>query len=62
MTTTYPELMKSTSYTEETRTELEEALKACWNAIPTSFFESLLDSMPRHIKACMDAKGWHTKY
>ena len=62
MATMYPELMKSTSYTEETRTELGEALKVCWNAVPTTFFESLLESMPRRVKACLDAKGWHTKY
>ena len=59
---TYLEMMKSTSYIEETYTELKEALKAYWNAIPTSFFESLLDSMPRCIKTYMDVKGWHIKY
>ena len=44
MATKYPELMENTSITEEARTELEEALKACWQEIPTSFFKLLLDS------------------
>ena len=30
MATIYPELMKSTSVTDKTRIELEEALKVCW--------------------------------
>ena len=54
MATIYPELIKSTSYNEETWTELREALKVCWNTVPTTFFKLLLESMPRRIKACLD--------
>ena len=41
---------------------MEEALKEAWATIPISFFEELIESMPRRIQACIDANGWHTKY
>ena len=31
---------------------MEEALKKAWLMIPTSFFESLIESMERRIEAC----------
>ena len=58
----YLTVMKNTSSTEKAREELENALKSAWDALPDSLFELLLHSMPRRIKACMVAKGWHTKY
>ena len=58
----YPDVMKNTSFVDEAREELEEALKSAWNALPDSLFESLLHSMPKRVKACIAAKGWHTKY
>ena len=41
---------------------MEEALKEACATIPVSFFEELIESMPRRIQACIDANGWHTKY
>lgn len=58
----FPEVINAKGDTEEDRAELEEALKAAWLAIPDSFFDSLVESMPARIQACIDAKGWHTKY
>lgn len=58
----YPHLMASYSDTEKIRMELEEALKVCWDELPDSLFESLVGSMQDRIKACIEAKGWHTKY
>ena len=58
----FPEVMKNTSETEEARKELEHALQSTWDALPNSFFESLIEGMPRRIQALLDAKGWHTKY
>jgi len=41
---------------------LEQALIEAWEAIPSSLFEQLADSMPNRVAAVIKAKGWHTKY
>jgi hypothetical protein len=56
------EVMTSTGKSEEDIKAVEEALKAAWDALPNSLFESLVESMERRIDACILAKGWHTKY
>lgn len=38
------------------------ALKLCWRSIPGALIKSLILSMPRRLKACIKAKGWHTRY
>jgi transposase len=38
------------------------ALKLCWRSIPGALIKALILSMPRRIKACINAKGWHTRY
>ena len=58
----FPEVMKSTGKSEQDIKNVEEALKAAWDALPDSLFESLVESMERRIEACILAKGWHTKY
>lgn len=58
----YPELSNSTGESEADLVALEEALKHAWEEIPPSFFESLVESMPRRVAACIEANGWHTKY
>ena len=58
----FPDLWKSNRKSEEDRTVIEEALKEAWATIPVSFFEELIESMPRRIQVCIDANGWHTKY
>jgi len=42
--------------------ELWEALCEEWDAIPAAFFESLIQSMPRHVSAVIASKGAGTKY
>ena len=58
----FPELWNAGGAGEADIKAMEEALKAAWDALPDSLFESLIESMPRRIQACIDAKGWHTKY
>lgn len=47
---------------EEAMAALESALREAWTALPDSLFESLIQSMPRRVAACIAADGWHTKY
>ena len=42
--------------------ELWEALCEEWDAIPTAFFDSLIQSMPRRVNAVIASKGAGTKY
>ena len=58
----FPELWKSNGKSEKDRTAMEEALMEAWATIPVGFFEELVESIERRIKACKDANGWHTKY
>jgi hypothetical protein len=53
---------QATGESEDDLYNLEEVLKATWDALPNSFFESLVESMPRRIQACIEANGWYTKY
>jgi hypothetical protein len=56
------EVMNAKGETEQDRQNLEEALCKAWDALLDELFESLVESMPRRIAACIKAKGWHTKY
>lgn len=38
------------------------ALKDCWRRIPNRLIATLIGSLPRRIRACREARGWHTKY
>ena len=58
----FPDLWKSNGKSEEDRIVIEEALKEAWATIPVSFFEELIESIPRRIQVCIDANRWHTKY
>jgi hypothetical protein len=44
------------------KSELIIALKREWYAIEQSKIEKLIESMPRRVKAVLDAKGNPTKY
>ncbi len=50
----YPEKM---SYAK-----LREAVRAAWEAVPDSFLNKLIASMPARCQAVIDAEGRFTKY
>lgn len=58
----FPEVWDAKGESEEDLKNMEEALKKAWLMIPTSFFENLIESIERRIKACIEADSWHTKY
>ena len=41
---------------------LGKALQEAWRALPQELFDSLIRSMEDRVKACIQSKGWHTKY
>ena len=40
----------------------EKAAETAWKNIPSCCFEAFVESMPRRVKAVIDAKGCFTKY
>ena len=42
--------------------QYEKEEETAWKNIPRSCFEACVESMPRRVKAVIDAKGWFTKY
>ena len=58
----FPDIINTTGETEQDRINVEEALSKAWDALPESLSESLIESMPRRVKAYIEANGWHTKY
>ena len=42
--------------------ELEQYVKDAWKSISPEYYKKLIDSMPDRIKACIEAKGYITKY
>lgn len=45
-----------------TKDELFRALSDAWDDISQSYFEHLVDSMPRRMKAVIKTRGFPTKY
>jgi hypothetical protein len=58
----FPEISRGLGKGEYDIEQLGSALQACWDMIPKEFFDELYQSMPRRVRACYEAKGWHTKY
>ena len=58
----FPDLQNSYRAREVTIKAIKEALKEAQDTLPDLLFDSLLESMPARIQACIDTKGWHTKY
>ena len=56
------DIINATGEIEQDYKNMEEALSITWDILPDSLFESLIESMPRRIEACIEANGWHTKY
>lgn len=42
--------------------EVFEIIKEEWSKIPLSYFQGLIEGMPRRVQALYDARGHHTKY
>ncbi len=42
--------------------DLWHHLQAAWLEIPVNTIQKLVQSMPRHVKAVLDAHGGHAKY
>ena len=58
----FPEISRGLGKGEYNIEQLGSALQACWDMIPKEFFDALYQSMPSRVRACYEAKGWHTKY
>ena len=58
----YAHLAADTRSAEKIKPLIEEALIHCWELIPDSLFETLVEGIPRRIEAVIRAKGWYTKY
>ncbi len=56
-----PQLSTMTSK-DQAKELLHQVLPGAWSNIPWSHFNKLIESMPRRIKAVIDAEGWYTKY
>ena len=53
----FPEVMNGTGDTEEHRNKIRECLQAAWSALPQTLFDSLIESIPARVTACIAAKG-----
>ena len=42
--------------------QCRQAVMGAWAAIPVGTLESLANSMPRRVRALLDARGGHTRY
>ena len=58
----FPDVAADKSESEHARQRLESCLQAAWDTLDKEIFDSLYQSMPRRIAACIAADGWHTKY
>jgi hypothetical protein len=58
----FPDVAADKSESEHARQRLESCLQAAWDTLDKGIFDSLYQSMPRRIAACIAAGGWHTKY
>ena len=58
----FPDVAADKSDSEHARQRLESCLQAAWDTLDKEIFDSLYQSMPRRIAACIAANGWHTKY
>jgi len=58
----FPDIIDSSGKTEENIQKIKECLQVAWKALPDSLLDSLIESMPQRITACIKAKWWHTKY
>jgi hypothetical protein len=57
----YPNIANTKRVPDEVRAKQAEGLPEMWEEIPEAFFEKLWNSMPDHIAAVIDAKGWYSR-
>ena len=57
-----PDIESVTGSDDTVRKALWKALEEAWALIDTEIMKGLLESMDRRVNACMEAKGWYTKY
>ena len=58
----HPELLELKGKGQNTKEAMLKALQEGWDAIEEEFFEKLIASMQRRVRAVCKAKGWYTKY
>ena len=58
----HPELLELKSKGPEVKEAILKALQEGWEAIEPEFFEKLVKSMKKRVRAVYKAKGWYTKY
>ena len=58
----YPDTRHLQGSPERIRTVLRERLMEIWWAIGEDVLNSLIDSMPRRVRALIAAGGWYTEY
>jgi hypothetical protein len=47
---------------EEIKDHFSDLIKHTWEALGQEYFDRLIESMPRRLKAVIEANGWYTKY
>ena len=58
----HPDIATTPGGPKKVKDRLAQVLPEVWETIPPEFFESLWRSMPHHVQAVLDAKGWYTRY
>jgi hypothetical protein len=47
---------------EEIKDHFSDLIERAWEALGQEHFDRLIESMPRRVKAVIEANGWYTKY
>lgn len=58
----YPEIRYSTQGEQAIKDAMQRVLPELWERIDLEFLTKLAQSMPRRIRAVIEANGWYTKY
>ena len=58
----YPDTFNLRGSPNVVKAKLRERLMEIWWKIGENVLTNLVDSMPRRVKALIDARGWYTKY
>ena len=58
----YPEFINMSGNPSTIKPKLADAIIHCWELLDPAILENLAKSMPRRVRAVIEAKGWYTKY